>query len=563
MKKLMFLAVGALGLLVGGVATSQSLFVDPARGPAPVDTAAMNAAKDALGTALFPADLEVVPTTVPPRPQILVGVGLQFSEVAPGVWFGIKARGPAWEGSALVRRVPAGGFASIEAPAPVALAGFDGSRLLVHTNVGLFASDATVAASGAPVWVKVADQAVSFMGTQGDYSLVVRAPGEDGTYGEEQLRDLVCVSSTCTAWVREDTPEYFEQAFWSFDGGRSWGKDIDGGEEPVSAGVDVVSAYFGGARVWNTPTPDRGWDGRHSDDVGGPGMSHWSSARSKMITVRDGSVLAWSTNGSLVPIATGLVGVVDAIETPDGKLVLLRKTTAGFEVVRDGVVVHAGALPPEGEAWFGAYAGGGFITVSSASHQAQTLASSYDSGLSWSESPTDITPFSAPQAPPTTTTSTTSTTSTSTTSTTSLLTTLPPTSTSRTTSTSSVPTSLPSTTIESCAFNGFDNPVDNAPVVNVVKAGAAVPVKFGFCQSGSLAIFVSGSPGSVSHACGTQATDDIELTVAVSTSGLTFDAATGRYQYNWKTDKAWTGQCRTLTLRFTNGATRTAEFRFR
>jgi hypothetical protein len=139
------------------------------------------------------------------------------------------------------------------------------------------------------------------------------------------------------------------------------------------------------------------------------------------------------------------------------------------------------------------------------------------------------------------------------------------TSTSTTTTTSTVPTTSTSasTTVAPCSFTGFFSPVDNAPVVNVVKAGAAVPVKFGFCQSGSLQIFASGAPSSSPHICGTAATAEIESTVTVSTSGLTFDATSGRYQYNWKTDKGWAGQCRTLTLNFSNGTNKTAEFKFR
>jgi hypothetical protein len=129
--------------------------------------------------------------------------------------------------------------------------------------------------------------------------------------------------------------------------------------------------------------------------------------------------------------------------------------------------------------------------------------------------------------------------------------------------TTTTTTSTTTSTVASCTFSGFFSPVDNAPVVNVVKAGAAVPVKFGFCVSGSLNIFASGTPLSSPHVCGTASTDEIESTVTVSTSGLTFDAASGRYQYNWKTDQAWAGQCRTLTLRFVNGTTKIAEFRFR
>jgi hypothetical protein len=73
---------------------------------------------------------------------------------------------------------------------------------------------------------------------------------------------------------------------------------------------------------------------------------------------------------------------------------------------------------------------------------------------------------------------------------------------------------------------------------------------------------VSGSPSSQVHACGNVAIDDIEQTVTASTSGLTFDTTVGRYQYNWKTDKTWSGQCRTFILTFKDGSTRRAEFRF-
>lgn len=31
-------------------------------------------------------------------------------------------------------------------------------------------------------------------------------------------------------------------------------------------------------------------------------------------------------------------------------------------------------------------------------------------------------------------------------------------------------------------------------------------------------------------------------------SSLTYDAASGRYHYVWKTDKAWAGTCRRLVL---------------
>ncbi len=114
-----------------------------------------------------------------------------------------------------------------------------------------------------------------------------------------------------------------------------------------------------------------------------------------------------------------------------------------------------------------------------------------------------------------------------------------------------------------CVFIGFFTPVDNAPVLNVTNSGAVVPVEFGFCASGTLAIFETGSPSSAAHSCGIIPSDKSEEDGAMSTSGLAFDPGSGRYKFNWETDNTWAGQCRTLTLRFTNGATETAEFEFR
>jgi hypothetical protein len=161
---------------------------------------------------------------------------------------------------------------------------------------------------------------------------------------------------------------------------------------------------------------------------------------------------------------------------------------------------------------------------------------------------------------PTTTSSVVTTTSTSTTMATTS-TTLPVTTSSSTTT--AVPTTVvPTTVVPTCVFGGFFAPVDNSPMINRVKAGSAVPVKFTFCSSGVLGIFASGSPVSVLHPCGAGAIDDVEQTVTAGSSALSFDPASGRYNYVWKTDKMWTGQCRTLKLTFANQMSVVAEFRF-
>jgi uncharacterized repeat protein (TIGR02059 family) len=113
------------------------------------------------------------------------------------------------------------------------------------------------------------------------------------------------------------------------------------------------------------------------------------------------------------------------------------------------------------------------------------------------------------------------------------------------------------------AFGGFKAPVDPAPVRNVMKAGAAVPLRFSLGGDRGLAIFAAGSPSSQPVACDTSAPlDGIEQTVTAGGSSLTYDAATDTYTYVWKTQKAWTG-CRQLTLTFADGSVQAAIFEFK
>jgi hypothetical protein len=108
-------------------------------------------------------------------------------------------------------------------------------------------------------------------------------------------------------------------------------------------------------------------------------------------------------------------------------------------------------------------------------------------------------------------------------------------------------------------FTGFLSPVDNPPVRNTVRAGRAIPVNFGLGGEQGLDIFSEGYPKSRAIACDTQAPSDaIEITVATAgKSVLTYDAATDRYQFVWKTDMTWKG-CRQLTLRLSDGTTHVA-----
>jgi hypothetical protein len=111
-------------------------------------------------------------------------------------------------------------------------------------------------------------------------------------------------------------------------------------------------------------------------------------------------------------------------------------------------------------------------------------------------------------------------------------------------------------------FTGFFQPVDNLPTLNSVKAGSAVPVKFSLSGNQGFDIF-GNTPASQQIVCDTSApVDTIETTVASGSSSLSYDAATDQYTYAWKTDRAWAGTCRQLTVQLKDGSAHLANFRF-
>jgi len=123
-------------------------------------------------------------------------------------------------------------------------------------------------------------------------------------------------------------------------------------------------------------------------------------------------------------------------------------------------------------------------------------------------------------------------------------------------------------------FGGFQAPIDPEPTVNTAKAGSAIPIKFslsGYQGTDILGSVDRNNPDSATYPVSQQSdcasgapTDAIEETADPGDSGLSYDAMTDTYTFVWKTQKAWSGQCRTLQLRFADGATTpyTASFRF-
>jgi hypothetical protein len=113
-------------------------------------------------------------------------------------------------------------------------------------------------------------------------------------------------------------------------------------------------------------------------------------------------------------------------------------------------------------------------------------------------------------------------------------------------------------------FSGFLQPVDELPTINVMTAGQAVPVKFSLSGNKGLNIFAPGYPGSSSiTTVASESASAVEEIVPAGGSSLNYGAAADQYTYVWKTDKAWKGTSRLLTLRLADGTDHLAKFRFK
>ena len=112
-------------------------------------------------------------------------------------------------------------------------------------------------------------------------------------------------------------------------------------------------------------------------------------------------------------------------------------------------------------------------------------------------------------------------------------------------------------------FGGFDARIATPPMLNTIKAGQTVPVKFSLGGDHGLDVLLGGAATSGAIGCGTGvAVDNTELTVNnPGGSQFTYDPVTATYQFNWKTEKSWSGSCRRLYVRLDDGTVQTADFR--
>ncbi|HYZ79352.1 MAG TPA: PxKF domain-containing protein [Gaiellaceae bacterium] len=110
-------------------------------------------------------------------------------------------------------------------------------------------------------------------------------------------------------------------------------------------------------------------------------------------------------------------------------------------------------------------------------------------------------------------------------------------------------------------FTGFFSPVRNPPTFNTAKAGSSVPVKFSLGGNQGLNIFAAGYPKSQQITpCNTSGAL-VDGTPATAGT-LSYDPASDRYTYLWKTDKAWAMTCRKLTVRLSDNSDHVAYFNF-
>ncbi|MFJ8580003.1 S8 family serine peptidase [Micromonospora sp. NPDC093277] len=109
----------------------------------------------------------------------------------------------------------------------------------------------------------------------------------------------------------------------------------------------------------------------------------------------------------------------------------------------------------------------------------------------------------------------------------------------------------------------FGAPV-SADKVNAVKAGSAVPVKFGLGGDQGLGVLAAGFPKLRATTCDTSATQEVAVeTVTAGASSLTYDPASKQYQYVWKTDKSLANTCGRLEVTLIDGTTHSAAFSFK
>ena len=117
--------------------------------------------------------------------------------------------------------------------------------------------------------------------------------------------------------------------------------------------------------------------------------------------------------------------------------------------------------------------------------------------------------------------------------------------------------------VEAWHFIGFDAPVDNKGVLNVAKAGKAIPLKWQLLDSRNspVATLTKAVVTVQSLSCSLGTTMDNLEEYAAGSSGLQ-NLGGGHYQFNWQPPTSYAGSCKTLQLDIGDGVTHKTLFKF-
>jgi Bacterial Ig-like domain (group 3)/YDG domain len=115
-------------------------------------------------------------------------------------------------------------------------------------------------------------------------------------------------------------------------------------------------------------------------------------------------------------------------------------------------------------------------------------------------------------------------------------------------------------------FVGFLPPIDNLPTLNSAKAGQTIPIKWQLKDYAGnliddLGTLAQNGLTSGTVQCGPVPVDVIEELSAPGSTVFRFDGT--QFIYNWQTTKSWTGGCRTLQVRLSDGTSHYAQFTFK
>jgi hypothetical protein len=115
-------------------------------------------------------------------------------------------------------------------------------------------------------------------------------------------------------------------------------------------------------------------------------------------------------------------------------------------------------------------------------------------------------------------------------------------------------------------LRGLCDPIDN-DVRNAARAGQTIPVKYRLTWPDGTPVsdparFVRVSSQRGGALCLTLGLDLVEEASRAGGSELQY-LGDGNWQFNWKTEKSWDNQCRTMILTLQDGSTHTATFKFR